>query len=50
MLNDTSRQPTDFPEPLTVNPRRPVQVYQVMQDASYSKCLGTVEAEEVRCF
>ncbi|KAH9854311.1 heme peroxidase [Lenzites betulinus] len=39
--------PTDFPDPLTVNPRRPVQSYKVMQDASYSSCLGTVETEEI---
>ncbi|OSD00891.1 heme peroxidase [Trametes coccinea BRFM310] len=36
-----------FPDPLIINPRRPVQSYQFMQDASFYKCLGTVEGEEI---
>ncbi|KAI0778881.1 heme peroxidase [Trametes elegans] len=39
--------PADFPDPLTVNPSRPVEAYQVLQDASFSKCLGTVQTEEI---
>ncbi|KAI0658449.1 heme peroxidase [Cubamyces menziesii] len=36
-----------FPDPLTVNPSRPVEAYQIMQEASFYKPLGTVEAEEI---
>ncbi|CDO73377.1 hypothetical protein BN946_scf185013.g11 [Trametes cinnabarina] len=36
-----------FPDALTVNPRRPVQSYQFMQEASFYKCLGTVQGEEI---
>ncbi|KAI0673867.1 heme peroxidase [Trametes maxima] len=39
--------PADFPEPLTVNPRRPVQSYKALQDASFYSCLGAVEGEEI---
>ncbi|KAI0354701.1 heme peroxidase [Trametes cingulata] len=46
-LKKALTNPADFPDPLTVNPRRPVQSYQVMQDASYSKCLGTAETDDI---
>ncbi|KAI8981356.1 heme peroxidase [Trametes punicea] len=36
-----------FPEPLSVNPRRPVQCYQIMQEACFYKYLGHVQAEEI---
>ncbi|KAI0756453.1 heme peroxidase [Daedaleopsis nitida] len=39
--------PADFPEPLSVNPRRPASVYTVMQDACFYKPLGSGPAEDL---
>lgn len=44
-----SLQAGDFPDPLTVNPRRPAQSYDVLQDSSFYKALGSSRGEEVRC-
>ena len=42
-----SLQAGDFPDPLTVNPRRPAQSYDVLQDSSFYKALGSSRGEEV---
>ncbi|TBU62473.1 heme peroxidase [Dichomitus squalens] len=39
--------PNDFPDPLTINPRRSAQAYEVLQAASFYRCLGSSQAEEI---
>ncbi|PIL31281.1 cytochrome P450 [Ganoderma sinense ZZ0214-1] len=39
--------PGNFPDPLTVNSRRPAQSYDVLQEASFYKALGSSRGEEI---
>ncbi|RPD64671.1 heme peroxidase [Lentinus tigrinus ALCF2SS1-6] len=39
--------PTDFPEPTSVNPQRPAASYKAIQEASFYKLLGNVQAEDI---
>ncbi|OBZ79071.1 hypothetical protein A0H81_01442 [Grifola frondosa] len=46
-LKKAYANPADFPEPQTVNPRRPSQSYQALLDASFYSCLGVAAAEKI---
>ncbi|KAI0829008.1 heme peroxidase, partial [Trametes gibbosa] len=46
-LKNAIMNPCDFHDPHTVDPSRPDQAYQMMQDAIYSRYLGMVDIEEM---